>query len=27
VVTHDNAIAQRMDRTLELRDSGLWNAA
>ncbi len=24
VVTHDSAIADRMDRTLELRDAGLW---
>ncbi|MFK8048886.1 MAG: lipoprotein-releasing ABC transporter ATP-binding protein LolD [Halioglobus sp.] len=24
VVTHDGAIADRMDRTLELRDAGLW---
>lgn len=24
VVTHDSAIANRMDRTLELRDAGLW---
>lgn len=27
VVTHDTVIAQHMDRTLELRDAGLWEDA